>query len=553
MVALLSKSCHTLVGLTAHCWDIFSYFSFKFIRSLGAVFQRSATAPLAPTVCVTDMPVPGLRELATAYRSGTLLPSSQLAASLRRQKRSRHLNSFVTETPKLAEVAAAEADRRLQEGRALGLLDGIPVSFKDNFCTAGVRTTCGSRMLEDFTAPYNATVVQRCLDGGAVMLGKTNLDEFAMGSGTLDSCHGATRNPWCEEEWVVAGGSSGGSAVSVATGVVAASLGSDTGGSVRIPAAWCGVVSLKPTYGRLSRHGLVPLVNSLDCPGILTRTVGDAATMLQCLEGEDSMDSTSLRCAPTQQLEAGVQGLRVGVPQEFLCEGMSPEVVEVWSRVAELLEQGGAEVVPVSLPHTELAIPCYSVLNPCEVASNMARYDGLEYGLRAAGAASTEDLYAQSRSQGFNEVVRGRVLAGNYFLLKENYSRYYLQALKVRRLILEDYLEAWRSVDLLLTPVTLTDAPTLDNFSSQDNRTQTALQDFCTQPINLAGLPALTLPAGLSARGLPLAVQLVGPRLGEGGLLGVGAWLETRLEFRGLEVPDCESSRLSSLRASASL
>jgi aspartyl-tRNA(Asn)/glutamyl-tRNA(Gln) amidotransferase subunit A len=480
----------------------------------------------------------GVQELGRAYRAGTLLPSQVAAGAIHRQRTLGHLNLFVTETPEVAEEQASQSDGRMAAGQPLGPLDGIPMSFKDNFCTEGVKTSCGSRMLDNFVAPYSATVVQRSLDQGALLLGKTNLDEFAMGSGTTDSHYGPARNLWGgpggldAEDWVVAGGSSGGSAVSVAAGIVAASLGSDTGGSVRIPAAWTGVVGLKPTYGRLSRHGLVPLVNSLDCPGILARTVEDCATVLDCLEGLDPLDSTSLELPAEAAGGAGVAGLRVGVPQEFLCDGMSREVVEVWSEVADLLEQGGAEVTPVSLPHTELAIPCYSVLNPCEVASNMARYDGLQFGHRAEHGASTEELYAETRSQGFNQVVRGRILAGNYFLLKENYDRHFLQALRVRRLILEDYLAAWRSgLHLLLTPVTLTDAPTFAEFSSVDNRSQTAVQDYCTQPINLAGLPAVSLPARLSARGLPLGVQLVGPALGDRLMLRAALWLQHRLAF----------------------
>lgn len=515
----------------------------------------------------------GLRELGRAYRSGNLLPSNVLAASARLQRLTSHLNIFVTECTENAQSAAKQSDARMAAGSPLGPLDGIPMSFKDNFCATGLPTTCASRMLENFVSPYNATVVQKSLDNGALLVGKTNLDEFAMGSGTTDSLYGPTKNVWGngtayslinrkgellakkenvggdeDDDWVVAGGSSGGSAVSVAAGIVAASLGSDTGGSVRIPAAWTGVVSLKPTYGRISRHGLIPLVNSLDCPGILTRRVKDCAAVLQIIEGRDPLDSTTIDCPQWEEPNLKhVAGLKVGLPQEFFCDGMSNEVIEVWSKIADMLDRGGAEVVPVNLPHTELAIPCYSVLNPCEVASNMARYDGLEFGHRADTITSTEDLYAETRSQGFNEVVRGRILAGNYFLLKQNYEKYYLQALKVRRLILEDYLATWRDgVDLLVTPVTLTDAPTFSDFSSSDNRAQTAVQDFCTQPINLAGLPALTLPVSLSNRQLPLAVQLVGPSLKEHLLLGVAAWLEDQLDFPTLLVSDRQTSSSSS-------
>lgn len=325
-----------------------------------------------------------------------------------------------------------------------------------------------------------------------------------------------------------------------------AALGSDTGGSVRIPAAWTGVASIKPSYGRLSRHGLIPLVNSLDCPGLMARTVSDLGLVLDCVQGEDRLDSTSI---PTERRDMGaltdqaVTQLRVGVPQEYLCEGMSEEIISVWSQVASLLDSAGAKVVPVSLPHTDLAIPCYSVLNPCEVASNMARYDGVEYGLRGSGL-STEDMFADGRARGFNEVVRGRILAGNYFLLKRHYEEYYGQALRIRRMILEDFLKAWSQVDVLLTPVTLTPPPLYSEFSRADNRTQTATQDFCTQPINLAGLPALTLPVSLTASNLPVSVQLVAPWRQDEELIRLGAWLESQLNFPTLVI-DPDSSDIT--------
>jgi aspartyl-tRNA(Asn)/glutamyl-tRNA(Gln) amidotransferase subunit A len=273
----------------------------------------------------------------------------------------------------------------------------------------------------------------------------------------------------------------------------------------------------------------------------MARSVRDLAMVLDCVQGRDIMDSTSVESESIDmgQLEGtSVKGLRVGIPQEFLCEGMSEEVVDNWSMVARLLEEGGAEVEPVSLPHTDLAIPCYSVLNPCEVASNMARYDGLQFGLRGEAITSTEDMYAESRARGFNEVVRGRILAGNYFLLKKHYQEYYLQALKVRRMVTQDYLSAWSKVDLLLTPVTLTTAPTFSNFTQRDNRSQTATQDFCTQPINLAGVPALTLPSSLSSNNLPISIQLVAPLNQDPMLLRVGAWLEDRLDFPKLVIDE---------------
>jgi len=503
-----------------------------------------------------------MKELHSSLVSGSCLPSSLVRMSLRKMEVLHKLNMFVTECPSLAMVKGREADARYTKGRPKGALDGVPVAIKDNFCTKDIKTSCGSLMLDNFIAPYNATVVQRLEDQGAIIMGKTNLDEFAMGSGTIDSYVGATRNVWGgnvsyrleekegnvvgehkgeDKEWVVAGGSSGGSAVAVACGSVHASLGSDTGGSVRIPAAWTGVCSIKPSYGRLSRHGLIPLVNSLDCPGIMARSVRDMAIVLDCVQGRDVMDSTSVESDDIDMglLEvSSVDGLRVGIPQEFLCEGMSDEIVEEWSKVARLLEEGGAKVEPVSLPHTQLAIPCYSVLNPCEVASNMSRYDGLQFGLRGNVITSTEDMFAESRAKGFNEVVRGRVLAGNYFLLKKHYQEFYLQALKIRRLVAQDYLLAWSKVDLLLTPVTLTAAPTFSEFTKRDNRSQTATQDFCTQPINLSGVPALTVPSGLSGNNLPISVQLVAPLNQDSRLLMVGAWLEDRLNFPKLVIED---------------
>jgi aspartyl-tRNA(Asn)/glutamyl-tRNA(Gln) amidotransferase subunit A len=273
----------------------------------------------------------------------------------------------------------------------------------------------------------------------------------------------------------------------------------------------------------------------------MAKTVRDLATVLSCVQGRDIMDSTTVE---SDKLDLGmvecedVKGLKVGIPQEYYCDGMSEEVVQSWDKVARLLEDGGAEVKPVSLPNTHLAIPCYSVLNPCEVASNMARFDGLQYGLRGNVSTSTEDMFAQSRAEGFNDVVRGRILAGNYFLLKKQYHEFYVQALKVRRLVAQDYLDSWSKVDLLLTPVTLTTAPTFSSFTQRDNRSQTATQDYCTQPVNLAGLPAITIPSSLSSNSLPISVQLVAPLQHDPALLRVGAWLEDRLNFPKLVITE---------------
>lgn len=328
-------------------------------------------------------------------------------------------------------------------------------------------------MLSNFRPGYDATVYKRLQDSGAVLIGKTNLDQFAMGTGTIDSYYGPSKNPWglevLEEEkgqnadWHIAGGSSGGSAIAVASGACFGALGSDTGGSTRNPAAYCGVVGLKPTYGLVSRSGLIPLVNSMDVPGILARTVDDAAVMLNAIAGFDPMDSTSLEETfdPVKLPDiAQVSNLRIGIPKEYFTDGLSEEVKDVWKTIARLLEEGGATISPVSMPHTDLSIVCYSVLNQCEVASNMARYDGIEYGYRAEEDSSAAELYAKTRSQALNDVVRSRILTGNYFLLEENHDEYFVKAMKIRRLIAEDFDRVWQSVDLLLTPTTLTDAPT---------------------------------------------------------------------------------------------
>lgn len=321
---------------------------------------------------------------------------------------------------------------------------------------------------------------------------------------------------------------------------MSASAGSDTGGSLRIPAAWSGLVSLKPSYGRLSRHGLIPLVNSLDVPGVLARSVEDASLLYQALLSGgpiDPKDSTTHDYGFGDDFRGtSPKGLRVGIPQEYRCTEMSPEVVECWSQVVDLLDEGFVgKVSAVSLPHTELSISCYHVLNPCEVASNMARYDGLEFGLRPTSdpeaEQSTEALFAKVRHQGFNEAVRGRILIGNYFLLRQNYDKYFMQALKVRRLIADDFRRVFRDVDLLLTPVTLSEAPKYSDFSTRDNRTQTATHDYCTQPVNLAGLPAATVPVKLSGNSLPLGVQVIGNLGREDQVLSLAKWIEDRVEF----------------------
>ncbi|XP_064596159.1 glutamyl-tRNA(Gln) amidotransferase subunit A, mitochondrial-like [Liolophura sinensis] len=496
-------------------------------------------------------------QVISRLRDKSLSAKQLCEACSRRVRKVSELNAFVTETTESAQDAARLADERLQKGQPLSVLDGIPVAVKDNYSTTGIQTSCGSRMLMGYIPPYNATMVQKLLDQGALLMGKTNLDEFAMGSGSTDSVFGPVRNPWGykfsksqtdgkkpndECDWHVTGGSSGGSAVAVATGSCFAALGSDTGGSARSPAAWCGVVGLKPTYGLLSRHGLIPLVNSLDTPGIITKTTDDAAIMLNVLSGHDIMDSTTVtESHPPVQLpdKCSVKGLCVGIPKEYHAPGLSEDVVRTWQRAADLLADHGAKVIEVSLPHTQYSIVCYQVLGACEVASNMARYDGIEYGLRADVDESTEALYAASRHQGFNDVVRGRILCGNYFLLKKNYEKYFLRAQKVRQLISDDFKSVFRSgVDVLLTPTLQSSAPKYSRFIMEDNRTRSENEDVYTQCVNLAGLPAITVPAGLSDNGMPIGLQLIGKAFSEQQLLSSAKWLEQQIDFPRLNL-DC--------------
>ncbi|GBP93224.1 Glutamyl-tRNA(Gln) amidotransferase subunit A, mitochondrial [Eumeta japonica] len=337
-----------------------------------------------------------------------------------------------------------ESEKHLDFEKKTKPLNGVPIALKDNFCTKDITTTCASKMLENFVPTYDATVYRKLREAGACLIGKSNLDEFAMGSGTVDSIYGPTKNPWgweSEHDWRISGGSSGGSAVSVTVGSSVAAIGSDTGGSTRNPAALCGIVGLKPTYGLVSRYGLIPLVNSMDVPGILTRNVDDATEILNAIAGPDDLDSTTIKKQFNKiklNEDFSLKNVKVGIPKEYYCDGMSEEIVTTWKYIANLLEsEGFGQICKHAL--TSMSIAVYSILNQCEVASNMARYDGLEYGLRTDENYSTEELYASSRSQGFNNVVRWRIFAGNYFLLSRNYDKYFMKALKLRRLIADDF------------------------------------------------------------------------------------------------------------------
>ncbi|MFA6075954.1 MAG: Asp-tRNA(Asn)/Glu-tRNA(Gln) amidotransferase subunit GatA [Negativicutes bacterium] len=398
-------------------------------------------------------------------------------------------------------------------------LAGMPGAVKDNICTQGIRTTCGSRILENFIPPYNATVVDRLNEAGAVIIGKANQDEFGMGSSTENSGYHITRNPWDLSR--VPGGSSGGSAAAVASGQALWALGSDTGGSVRLPAAFCGIVGLKPTYGRVSRYGLVAYASSLDTIGALTRDVYDNALVMNVIAGYDEHDSTSINIPRedyTANIAAGVRGLKIGLPKQYYGEGLSPEVALALEQAIQTYRELGAEIIEVDMPNTDYALSTYYIIATAEASSNLARYDGVSYGLRVEGD-NIVDMSEKTREQGFSEEVRRRIMLGTYTLSAGYYDAYYNKALKVRRLIKNDFDAAFKIVDLLLTPVAPTQAFKIGEKT--DDPLTMYLSDVCTVTVNLAGVPALSLPCAF-ANNLPIGMQLIGAPLSEALLLRAG-------------------------------
>jgi aspartyl-tRNA(Asn)/glutamyl-tRNA(Gln) amidotransferase subunit A len=448
-------------------------------------------------------------------------------------ERARPLNAFITETPERALAMAAAADARLARGEVLPL-DGIPIAVKDLFCTAGTLTTAASHILDGFIPPYESTVTGKLWEAGAVMLGKTNLDEFAMGSSNTTSFYGPVENPWRragDNRPLVPGGSSGGSAAAVAAHAALGATGTDTGGSIRQPASFCGIVGLKPSYGRCSRWGVVAYASSLDHPGPLARNVRDAAILLGAMAGHDPRDSTSAPLAvPDYEaaLTGEVRGLRIGIPREYRADGMPQEIEALWQEAAGWLRAAGAETVEVSLPMTRYALPAYYIIAPAEASSNLARYDGVRFGLRVP-AASLEEMYERTRAEGFGAEVKRRVLVGTYVLSAGYYDAYYLKAQKVRALIARDFAAAFARVDCLLTPTAPSAAFAIGDKG--EDPIAMYLNDLFTVPANLAGLPALSVPAGLSEDGLPLGLQVTGRAFDEETVLRVGEALERAAGF----------------------
>ena len=445
----------------------------------------------------------------------------------------RPLNAYITETPERALEMAALSDERLGHDEALPL-DGIPIAVKDLFCTKGVLTTAASHILDGFHPPYEATVTEKLWAAGAVMLGKTNLDEFAMGSSSTTSHYGPVENPWRkpgDNRPLVPGGSSGGSAAAVAAHAALAATGTDTGGSIRQPASFCGIVGLKPTYGRCSRWGVVAYASSLDHPGPLARTVRDAAILLGAMAGHDPKDSTSASL-PVPDYEAAltgdIRGLRIGIPKEYRADGMPAEIEALWQRGADWLSEAGAEPIEITLPMTRYALPAYYIIAPAEASSNLARYDGVRFGLRVPGD-SLDEMYERTRAAGFGAEVRRRVLIGTYVLSAGYYDAYYLKAQRVRALVARDFAAAFERVDCLLTPTAPSAAFAIGENS--DDPVAMYLNDVFTVPANLAGLPAISVPAGLSDDGLPLGLQVIGRAFDEATVLRVGEVLETAAGF----------------------
>jgi aspartyl-tRNA(Asn)/glutamyl-tRNA(Gln) amidotransferase subunit A len=449
---------------------------------------------------------------------------------------SKGINAFITQTPDIALKQAKESDARRAAGKA-GAMDGIPIAVKDIFCTKGVLTTNASGILHNFVPTYESTVTQKLFDAGCVMLGKANQDDAAMGSSGMTSNSGPTISPWSGPDpanaprKLVPGGSSSGSAAAVAGRFATAATGTDTGGSVRQPASYSGVVGIKPTYGLCSRWGFIAFASSLDCAGALTRTVPDAALMLRTMAGFDPKDSTSVD-RPVEDFTAAIgqsiKGMRVGIPKEYRIDGINPEVNALWQKGIAMLRDAGAEIVDITLPHTKYALPVYYIIAPAEASSNLSRYDGVRFGLRVPGE-SLNEMYENTRGQGFGKEVRRRILLGTYVLSAGYYDAYYLKAQKVRRLIRCDFDEAMKQCDVILTPTAPSTAFAIGE--KQDDPIQMYLEDVFTVSLNLAGLPGISVPAGLASNGLPLGLQLIGRAFDEMTLFKAASALEKAAGF----------------------
>ncbi len=446
----------------------------------------------------------------------------------------KELNAFVTNTPEQALEQAKASDTKRANGE-VGVLEGIPIGMKDLFCTEGVQTTASSKILEGFTPQYTSTVAQNMFDQGAVMLGKTNLDEFAMGSSNMTSAFGNVINPWKrnnDNKDIVPGGSSGGSAAGVAARIMMGATGTDTGGSIRQPASFCGITGIKPTYGRCSRWGVIAFSSSLDQPGPFARTVEDNAIMLQAMAGFDKKDSTSVnRDVPNYMsaMTGDIRGLKVGIPKEYRVDGMPEEIESLWQQGIAWMKDAGAEIVDISLPHTKYALPTYYIIAPAECSSNLARYDGVRYGMRVNDGGNLDDMYEATRAAGFGDEVKRRIMIGTYVLSAGHYDAYYNKARRVRKQIWNDFNQAYKKCDVILTPTAPSAAFAMDD--DMNDPIKMYLNDVFTVPASLAGMPGISIPAGLDKDGLPLGLQILGRPFDEETVFRTAGVLEEAANF----------------------
>lgn len=445
------------------------------------------------------------------------------------------INSYITVWEEAALEAAREAEKQISEGNYLGALHGIPIALKDIFVTKNSRTTCGSKMLRDFVAPYNSTVAEKLMASGSVVLGKNNMDEFAMGSSNETSFFGPVKNPWSTDR--VPGGSSGGSAAATAANLCVASVGTDTGGSIRQPGSLCGVVGMKPTYGRVSRFGMIAFASSLDQAGPLSKTVEDAAIILSSIAGHDPMDSTSVDLPAADYanaLSTDIKGLRVGIPKEYFISGMNPEVEKSVREAVAELETLGAEIVEISLPHSRYAVSTYYIIAPSEASSNLARYDGVRYTYRCEDPETLRDLFFRSRSEGFGDEVKRRIMLGTYTLSTGYYDAYYLKAQKARTLIIKDFENAWEKVDIIASATSPETAFRIGEKT--DDPLKMYLSDILTIPCNIAGLPGISVPCGFSSERLPIGLQIMGKPFDEQTVLNVAYAYEQNTKWYEKEI-----------------
>lgn len=482
---------------------------------------------------MTDLTDLTISESLIKLKNKEISPVELTKAYIERMADNAKYNAYVTETSDIALRQAEESQNKYMNGTNRAL-EGIPLGIKDLFCTKGVRTTACSHIIDNFVPQYESTVTQKLLDNGALFLGKLNMDEFAMGGSNETSCFGTVVNPWSKDIKLVAGGSSGGSAAAVAAKMCAAATGTDTGGSIREPSAFCGVTGIKPTYGRCSRYGIMAFASSLDQAGPICKDVTDCALLLNSMAGYDAKDSTSSKVdVPdfSSFLGLDIKGLKVGIPQEYRPDGLNAEVGAYWDKASEILKDAGAEIVSISLPHTRYALPTYYVIAPAEASSNLARYDGVRYCNRVEGNG-LDELYINTRTAGFGKEVKRRILIGTYVLSAGYYDAYYLKAQKVRRLIKTDFDEAFKKCDVILTPTSPIEPFAIGDKKMLESPINMYLNDVFTVSVNLAGLPAMSLPIGLSQNGLPLGMQLIGRSFDEGTIFKTAYQLERGANFK---------------------